>query len=201
MPEDAGHRLAGPGVPEAHTARGNWHSQPGPIGSERRLRGRQVTPGLRKLMPAFATVGIEKHHRIRQADRQQVAIGTEPDAAGRDSRRELSHERPTLAAVELRDIGLYQCVVSNAAGSASSEVAELRLVPTLLIPVGQPFTPDGAFQFTLLVEAGKRFRVQYSTDLKDWSDLTTFDSTGAPFTVTDPGAAQRPGGFYRAVSP
>ncbi len=107
----------------------------------------------------------------------------------------------TITAVEPRDIGHYQCVVTNAAGSATSQAAELRLLPTLLVSTDTPFTANGAFQFTLVVEPGKRIRVQYSTDLKDWTDLTAFDSTEAPFAVTDPGAAQRLGGFYRAVSP
>ena len=140
-----------------------------------------------------------------------IATGTEPlsfqwqvdGVALADSARVSGATAPTLtiAGVEARDLGLYRCVVSNGAGSDLSEAAELRLLPTILMPAGPPFTADGAFQFKLAVEPGKRFRVQYSSDLSNWTDLVEFDSTAAPFTVTDPGAAQRSGRFYRAVSP
>lgn len=65
---------------------------------------------------------------------------------------------------------------------------------------GIGFTGQG-FQLTVTSAAQGTFRVQTSTDLVRWTDVTSLTSRGAPVLVTDPGASKMIPRFYRVVSP
>jgi len=140
-----------------------------------------------------------------------TATGTEPLAyqwkkegiALSDGGRFAGANTPDLriTAAQVADLGDYSCVVSNAGGSTLSEPAALNLLPTFLLNSAKPFTTGGAFEFELVAEPNKHIRVEYSDDLQTWVELTSFDSTGDPLMVRDPGAASHTSRFYRAASP
>jgi hypothetical protein len=64
----------------------------------------------------------------------------------------------------------------------------------LFAPGSQP----GVFSFNLTGSAGQPFRIQTSTNLLDWSDLTSGVLADQPFNYTDLDAAQFQSRFYRA---
>jgi hypothetical protein len=57
------------------------------------------------------------------------------------------------------------------------------------------------FTLNLTLEAGRNFRLQFSTNLVDWTDLTNITGTGIAFAFTDRSAVTRPCAFYRTVTP
>jgi hypothetical protein len=57
------------------------------------------------------------------------------------------------------------------------------------------------FTLNLTLEAGRNFRLQVSTNLVDWTDLTNITGTGTAFAFTDHSAVTRPCAFYRTVTP
>lgn len=65
--------------------------------------------------------------------------------------------------------------------------------PTLL--------PGGAFGMTFNLETGLAYRVQASTNLSDWVDLTNFVSRSAAMPFIDPDAPALTRRFYKLASP
>jgi len=62
-----------------------------------------------------------------------------------------------------------------------------------------PLLSGGTFHLTLLGEVGHTYRIQHSSDLTNWYDLTNvFLSTGTT-EVTDPAAGSLPQRFYRGL--
>jgi subtilisin family serine protease len=108
----------------------------------------------------------------------------------------------TLANIQSSDTGDYTVTVSNAFGSATSEPAHLALHSTLQAVLE---TADGVkgsrFQFSVAIEAGCDYRIQSSADLRVWTDLHRFLSTGTTYEFTDPLLPERTFHFYRVVSP
>jgi hypothetical protein len=70
--------------------------------------------------------------------------------------------------------------------------------PALGTPAVQP---DGAFQFTMSGLTGLTYDVQASTNLIDWTTLTSFVSTNSLMSFRDPDATNFSQRFYRAVVP
>ena len=107
-----------------------------------------------------------------------------------------------LVNVQSSDTGDYTVTASNAFGSATSEPAHLALHSTLQAVLE---TVDGvkgsAFQFSVAIEAGCDYRIQSSADLRVWTDLHRFLSTGTTYEFTDPLLPERTFHFYRVVSP
>lgn len=60
-------------------------------------------------------------------------------------------------------------------------------------------TAGGVVSLEVSGEAGQRFIVQISNDLKNWSNLATYTLTLNPLTITDPTAAGVPIRFYRLL--
>ena len=62
---------------------------------------------------------------------------------------------------------------------------------------------QGARSWILTGDAGRDYRVQFTTDPagNSWTDLTNFTSTSDIISVIDPTAANAPMRFYRAASP
>lgn len=65
---------------------------------------------------------------------------------------------------------------------------------------GQFYDAQG-FHFSLLGETGRVYQVHYSTDLINWTPLTTLKLTNSPLPLLDPGATQSPWRFYRILGP
>ncbi|MHB8524118.1 MAG: carboxypeptidase regulatory-like domain-containing protein [Limisphaerales bacterium] len=63
------------------------------------------------------------------------------------------------------------------------------------------YLPDGRFQLTAYGEAGRSYTVQVSTNLLDWTPLTTLVNTNGTMTVVDPATTNLNYRFYRAVAP
>ena len=87
-------------------------------------------------------------------------------------------------------------VVAVAAGSWHS----LALVGGPRLTPPQP-RPDGSAQFTLEAVPGWSYTLQVSTNLVDWTPLTSFVATGPAMPVVDPAATNFSRRFYRAVVP
>ncbi len=57
------------------------------------------------------------------------------------------------------------------------------------------------FGLSMSVASGLSYRIQTSTDLSTWTDLTNFTAPGLTFSFLDEGATNLPRRFYRAVGP
>lgn len=64
-----------------------------------------------------------------------------------------------------------------------------------------PGMTNNQFQLSVAGEVGCTCRVDYSTNLANWSPLTTFVTTNATNVVIDSGTANSPQRFYRTASP
>jgi hypothetical protein len=101
--------------------------------------------------------------------------------------------------------GTYQLVVSNAVGSATSSGAYVYLLtngsatpPQLYLLSHDQVNGDGIM---IALEAGRNYRVQTSTDLSTWTDLTNFLSQSSLVTFTNSEFTNLPSLYYRVVTP
>ncbi|HXI70187.1 MAG TPA: hypothetical protein VNN22_07500 [Verrucomicrobiae bacterium] len=112
--------------------------------------------------------------------------------------------------------GLYQVIITNSSGSITSQPANLFVTPAdtaSLLAAIYPQSTNG-FSFALLGEAGRRYRIQSSTNLADWTDELSFELSFSTFfsnaplrsvvfdlTGADVFTAQSPGSqkFFRAA--
>ena len=100
----------------------------------------------------------------------------------------------TIPKVLTDSVGSYAVLVSNSAGSVVSDVALL----TSRQIVSDPQKGINGFQFRISVPEGKQARLQVSTDLATWTDLTPTPITGtADIQDTQLAASQLK--FYRIV--
>ncbi len=66
--------------------------------------------------------------------------------------------------------------------------------------LNQPtITAGGDYQFTLTGEAGRTYRVEYTTDLLTWTLLYTVVNPDGAIQVIDPGVGVNSFRFYRIV--
>ncbi len=76
---------------------------------------------------------------------------------------------------------------------------------TILPPLYSIFAPgfaaDDSFQMQYWAPAGQTYILQTSTDLVNWTPVSTNASVSTPLTLVDPGAAGAPDRFYRVVTP
>jgi hypothetical protein len=103
----------------------------------------------------------------------------------------------TIIQISPLDSGNWTAVVTNSYGSVTSQVATLTVVvPLRILPGSLAFT-NGHFEFTLQSTQALRFEIQASTNLVNWTNLTTLTNvTGTiPFIDTSTNFKQR---FYRA---
>lgn len=61
--------------------------------------------------------------------------------------------------------------------------------------------PDGSIELTVDGASGSTSRVWYSSDLKNWTILSTVENTGDPVTIQDPNAKTVARRFYKITSP
>ena len=106
----------------------------------------------------------------------------------------------TLNNIASNQSGDYTVVVSNAAGSVTSQVAKL----TVTVPMSAPMIESviyatGAINLRWHALAGRTYQVQFKDDLSQasWSILGQFPATGSMMTALDSSAAASSQRFYR----
>ena len=121
--------------------------------------------------------------------------GTNLDGAV-DNTLELDHVTST-------NTGNYRVILSNAVGTVTSQPATLLVGYQSLTPAQLWLLSHGARGDALLIalEAGKNYRVQSSTNLQDWVDVTNFLSSSAYMQFTNALATNVNQIFYRVASP
>ncbi|MBI2947450.1 MAG: hypothetical protein HYY23_07380 [Verrucomicrobia bacterium] len=62
-----------------------------------------------------------------------------------------------------------------------------------------PSSPQNRFSITLTTQPGKLYRIEVSTDLINWTPVSTIIATGYTYEFEDPTAKSPIGRFYRAV--
>jgi hypothetical protein len=100
-----------------------------------------------------------------------------------------------LALAQVSDTGVYSVTVSNAGGSAVSELAVLSVQQ---IVSDARFDPAAGFQFRVSIPAGKTATVEYSTNLVNWTSITPAPVTGI-VDIQDPQAVAGALTFYRII--
>jgi hypothetical protein len=94
--------------------------------------------------------------------------------------------------------------------SARDEVKVDKVYPVLaaksFVPFTEPIISSAALTVTgfvanVAVIVGEPYRIQASTDLRNWEDLTNFVAGSMVLSFVDPVALSQPRRFYRAVSP
>ena len=107
--------------------------------------------------------------------------------------------------VSTNDAGSYQVIVTNAVGSVTSSVARLILLvngslsaPLIYLLSHDPTGGDGIM---IALESGRNYRVQSSTDLFNWTDVTNFLSHSTLVIFTNSDFTNLPSQFYRVVTP
>ncbi|MEI6077926.1 MAG: HYR domain-containing protein, partial [Verrucomicrobiota bacterium] len=114
----------------------------------------------------------------------------------------------TNSNVNVNTLGTYT-VQYTAADAAGNSATNARTVQVVAIPVPANLNgaavsgggKQGAFQLSFTGAIGQPYRILGSTDLIQWSVLTSGTVTTNPVTFTDLGAATNPAGYYRIVSP
>ncbi|MBI2947185.1 MAG: immunoglobulin domain-containing protein [Verrucomicrobia bacterium] len=102
-----------------------------------------------------------------------------------------------LAVAQVADTGIYSVTVSNASGSAVSELAVLTVQQ---IVSDARFDAVTGFQFRLSIPAGKTATVESSADLVNWITVTPVPVTGI-VDIQDPQAPAGAFTFYRIIIP
>ena len=103
-----------------------------------------------------------------------------------------------IGSATLSDAGVYQVVITNGFGSATSATATLTVVAPPRF--GAMVQTGGALTFSWSATTGQPYQVQYSTDLSqaNWTDLIIVTATNSTATASDvlDSSAQR---FYRTI--
>ncbi len=114
---------------------------------------------------------------------------------------------PTLVLtnVSITYAGNYTVVITSPYGSVTSAVASLTVIaPPQIITSGASFgftTNQSGFGFNLSGAVGQTIVVDGSTNLVDWTPLSTNTAGNNPVYFFDPTATNFPGRFYRARLP
>ncbi len=90
----------------------------------------------------------------------------------------------------------------------SGQVTELKNIPakqilTITEPGGQPRLQvtrvNGIVQFAFNGDAGQKYAIEASSDLRAWSELTTLTGALEPVVFNDTGRSSNSQTFYRTV--
>ena len=105
----------------------------------------------------------------------------------------------TLNTAQSADAGSYTVMVTDVAGSVPSAVTTLTVIP----PTPPSFdsagmTPNG-FAFQLSVPVGCTYVILATTNLQDWTPISTNVALTGSVVVTDPAATNCSRQFYRAM--
>ena len=105
-----------------------------------------------------------------------------------------------LSKVSLSDAGEYSVVVSNSAGSETSQIITLSVAEPVRPALGNLRRIDGGgVEFVLTGEPGRNYHVEFSTDLRTWTRLATLTPNDLKIIYRDANATGAAQGFYRAV--
>jgi hypothetical protein len=101
-----------------------------------------------------------------------------------------------LTNVQPEQSGAYLAAISNPAGTTNSAIAVLTVVdhPVLL----NARMSNSSFVFTLNGVAGQNYLIDVSTNLPDWTLLTTLTNSATQTDFTDPTSSNAVSRFYRA---
>ncbi len=102
---------------------------------------------------------------------------------------------------------LFIVIVTDATASWTYQILSLTVNASSIPPVIDLTAPaelgNGQFQFTFKIVSGTTYTIQYSTDLKTWTNYETFDfsnnngNSGGHETVTIPNVIGASQCFYR----
>jgi hypothetical protein len=107
-----------------------------------------------------------------------------------------------LKNVAANQSGTYSVLVWNSSGSVSAAAAVLITNPPANAAFSGPVRPGtGGVQLSLNVAAGNTYRLQASTNLRDWSTLGAFFASGTNAVCNDPAAGGYSRRFYRVIAP
>jgi hypothetical protein len=102
----------------------------------------------------------------------------------------------SIAAAHAGDEGFYTVVVTNSAGSATSQPAQLR-VNTSAFLTRAKVRGDGAFEFQIVGQSNRTYEVQFTTNFDGWTPLTNVFLNGPQAPVVDPARTNTASRFYR----
>ena len=103
-----------------------------------------------------------------------------------------------FAGVQAGDLGSYQVWVTNTCGALGSSAVTLTLVEPPRLG-GAVWLGTGRFGFSLTGPPGMSCAIEVSTNLLQWSPLTTLTLTNGSGFFEDAGATNAPAAFYRAA--
>jgi hypothetical protein len=89
-------------------------------------------------------------------------------------------------------------VATDSNGCSSSTTVTVNVVPFGV--TGMQFMQDGSFQLSVTGAIGRTNSLYYSTDLQNWTLLTTETNTTGTLLFNDPGAQGSPSRFYKVSS-
>ena len=113
----------------------------------------------------------------------------------------------TIGNVQSGDAGVYTVVVRNASGSVTSAPVNLvilldtvtNIVSQVVTPLTHGMTANG-FRVLFSGPRGSNFVIQASSDLANWSPISTNAAPEGTVDFTDTTALNRPQRFYRAYA-
>jgi hypothetical protein len=107
----------------------------------------------------------------------------------------------TIPAVTTNDVGNYRVVITNGYRMVTSSTAHLYVTPGAVPPRLAVGRAPGNIVITFDAEAGRTYRLLYSTNFANWSAVATNStSTAGPLQFTR-SALPAPQGFFRVVTP
>ena len=98
--------------------------------------------------------------------------------------------------------GRYTVLISNPTGSASTSAVVTVSTSPAMASFSQPGLPGAnGLLLSLSLAAGQTYSLEASTNLSDWTTLSSFYAGGPAFSCFDPLATDFPQRFYRLASP
>ncbi len=103
-----------------------------------------------------------------------------------------------IASAGASDAANYSVIVSNVAGSVTSDIATLTVTVPPAPTISSITLSGGQLSLVVSGSAGYLYGIQTSTNLANWLTVFTTNATTMPFGWTDPSLVD-PQRFYRAV--
>lgn len=105
----------------------------------------------------------------------------------------------TLNTVQPTDAGSYAAVVTNVAGSVTSTVAALAVTPSTLPSFDSAGMTSSGFTMQLSVPMGSTYVILASTNLQDWTPISTNVALTSSAVLTDATATNSSRRYYRVI--
>jgi hypothetical protein len=105
----------------------------------------------------------------------------------------------SLPALTSTNLGFYRFLVSNAAGTSTSDFIEVVLRRSLS-PLSRP-TAGQPFRFRFATDGHPVYRVEVSTNLTSWQPLGLLTNTSTEVEFEDPTAGSGARRYFRVVTP